>query len=522
MTTRYDGYTLVARVSKGVGALSLGTTVSLIGQVVIVPVAMVTWGQIRYGEWLALSGLVAFLKLSDLGIQTYVVNRLTAAYSTGQRDELQQTLHSAVKVQIPLVGVGLLALGTAVISVPLGDWLELQTVGGLGLGLVVWLLGVELLTGVPMGVYAGVYRATGRLARAAVVGATQQALLYGCTIALVAWDLTFVSVAAARVTVAIGVSAFILRDLKKLYPWLELWPASGSWTEGLGMVIPGLFFLLIPVAEQLSNQFTILVVQRWLDGGEVSRLATHRTAINASRMASALLATAAWPELTALRARDERGRLLAIVSSLTKINIWIVGTAILILLVALPWIYPLWTVGRLDLELVTMGVLAARVGTWSVWNIGSTTLLATNRHRPVALCLAGSGIVAGALAIPLVQMLGMRGAVLASLLGDLCLPAWFIPRLVLQELGGSATRAFKETVLPGFTVVGLPLLLGLSAWALISDVGIRYLVVVPMCAISAIVLIWWHMTPRERRWLRLFLSKDLQNPRARSSEGREQ
>ncbi len=68
------GASLLARVGRGVGALSFGAAVNLVGQVSIVPVAMYFWGETRYGEWVVLTGLVSFLKLTDLGLQTFVVN----------------------------------------------------------------------------------------------------------------------------------------------------------------------------------------------------------------------------------------------------------------------------------------------------------------------------------------------------------------------------------------------------------------------------------------------------------------
>src|SRR5262249_33913754 len=78
---------LLARVAKGVGALSLGAVVNAVSQISIVPIALYAWGAVRYGEWVVLTGLVSFLKLTDLGLQTFVVNRLCASYTRGDRAE---------------------------------------------------------------------------------------------------------------------------------------------------------------------------------------------------------------------------------------------------------------------------------------------------------------------------------------------------------------------------------------------------------------------------------------------------
>ena len=57
----------LTRVSRGVGALSLGALVNILSQV-IVPIALYVWGKFRFGEWLLLAGLVQLLKVTDLGI----------------------------------------------------------------------------------------------------------------------------------------------------------------------------------------------------------------------------------------------------------------------------------------------------------------------------------------------------------------------------------------------------------------------------------------------------------------------
>src|SRR5438270_11669764 len=161
------------RVGRGVSALSLGAAVNVLWQVVV-PVALYVWGKFRFGEWLLLTGLVQFLKITDLGIQTYVVNKLCASFANGERDEFRRVLHSTLRVQLPLsFGVlAIVAVGTAVL--PTERLLGLHTVGGGALFAVILLLSAELLLAVPMGVIGGVYRATGHLARAAILSALQQ------------------------------------------------------------------------------------------------------------------------------------------------------------------------------------------------------------------------------------------------------------------------------------------------------------------------------------------------------------
>src|SRR5262245_17879450 len=88
----------VARVVRGSFALSLVALINAVGQVAVVPVALHFWGAGKYGDWVGLSALVAFLSLSDIGIQTYVVNRMCARLARGERDTITFDLHSALRL----------------------------------------------------------------------------------------------------------------------------------------------------------------------------------------------------------------------------------------------------------------------------------------------------------------------------------------------------------------------------------------------------------------------------------------
>jgi O-antigen/teichoic acid export membrane protein len=496
-----SGASLLARVSRGVGALSLNAGVNVIGQLSIVPVALYAWGEVRYGEWIVLTGLISLLKLTDLGLQTFVVNRLCASYARDDREEMHHILHSTLRIQYLLVGGVLGLISIALLVVPLNHALQLRTVAGLNLYVVALLLAIELLIGVPMGVIGGIYRATGRLARAAMIGACQQLALVGLTLALIASQTTFVSLAGARVGIALIISVWLIYDLRRLYPWLRIWPTSGTWRDGLRMIGPGLFFLLIPVADYLSGQFTLMVIQKTLEGGAVSRLATHRTVVNLAQMASGLLMHAVWPELTALHARAQNGDLTWVYRSLAKLNLWLVGAVAFGVLPFIPWIYPSWTAGRLTLDEWTLAFLTIRMLIWGIWSASMTMLAAINRHQLVALTLLGASGITSILAVTLVPVMGISGAALAALLGDLCVSAWLVPSLACREIGDSFSAFLAEAGAALSMGIGIPVGLGLVAWLLLPSPLLRYLLVIPISMGIALMLMWRQLAPFERQFV---------------------
>jgi O-antigen/teichoic acid export membrane protein len=484
-------------VGRGVAALSLGSVLNIVGQLLVIPVVMRTWGPVRWGEWIVLAGSVSLLATSDLGLQSFVVNRLCAAYACGERDRMVVDLQSALKIHLPLIAVIIALMANILPWVSVGTLLGLRTVRGAKLLALLLLLACDPLLGVPMGVVAGVYRATGRLARGAMAGNARQAALVLATVVLVWAGGGLLALALVRVTLAIGVSAWILIDLKRLYPWLRLWPTEGSLGNGLAMLAPGIFFLLVPVTSYLGNEFILMIVQRSAGGSVVSRYATHATAINFARTVANALAFAIWPELTSLYARGELERLRAAHGVYVKLNLYLVLCATFAIIVFLPSIYRSWT-GGLTLDWLTVDFMAARLVLWGGSSASMTLLLSINRQRKVSLALAISGLIGGFAAALLVPRIGISGAALATLLGDICAPAWLLPLLASWETEELPLRLVRKAYAPPVISFSAALLAVLLGWSWILSPAARYLVVTPIGGLLGLTVAWSMASAWER------------------------
>lgn len=454
----------LGRVASGTAALAVSAAVSIVGQFLIVPVALGVWGAEVYGEWVSLTALVTSLTLTDLGVQTYVVNRMCAHHARGDTDAVLSDLHSALRVQIPfvfaLLVVGALAFGL----LPMGSWLGFQTVSGPGLFATLFFLGAEILFWVPMGVVAGTYRAAGKLTRAAMIQAVYRLGQFVFPIGLIALGGSFAWVAFARFALSLAIFAWVLWDLGRVYPWFRLFPLRGSLREGARMLGPGSLFLLLGLSDYVAVQGTIMVLQGRLGGAEVALFATHRTLVNTARTLSGLVTSAAWPEITALDARSDTRSLARVHRSLAKLNGWFVGALLLGFLPVAAPLYALWTMKELAIDGVVMAILAAQTILWGFYRGGATVLSATNRQGRLVPLLFANALVGVVVAVALVPTLGIRGAAIGGFAGDLLVASWLVPRATSRALGegvGPYARSIGAMALLG---LGVPALLGGAAY----------------------------------------------------------
>ena len=489
----------VGRVLRGTAALSVVAVINTISQLAIVPVALHFWGAGKYGDWVGLSALVAFLGLSDIGIQTYVVNRMSARYARGESEALTFDLHSALRLQLPLVVALWCFIALGAWWLPFGKWLAISSLSRPGLAVTVMALACEVVLSVPMGVVVGTYRASGKLARAGYITAVQRAVLFLVSAALIALGADLPAVAVSRLMIQVATWTFVVLDLKRLFAWMKFWPIGGSFRVGAQMLGPGLLFLLAALADYVASQGTIALVQSRLGGAELAHYATHRTFVNIGRMVSGILATAVWPELTAMDARGERAGLIQAHRSYCKLNGWIVGALLLALIPVSDTIYSAWTLRTLNLDKGTLIILAGQSVLWAFWTCGVTVLAATNRQGKLVAILLINAVAGTIIAYVLLPRFGIRGAALGGLLGDLLVAVWLLPATVCHVLG-DRFQSFIVDVAP-IAILGLVVPFGLVAIAaqFLPWVGARGPVVSCTGFVASLLVTWYQLKLSERQ-----------------------
>lgn len=498
---------LVDRVVRGTLALSLVTAVNMAGQIATVPIAMHAWGAARYGEWVALSALVGFLTLVDLGVQPHVVNQMTAAHARGDSETFLTELHSAFRLQSALV-TGLLLVGAAVTAaLPIQRWYGVVTASRIEVYLTVLLLGAELLIGVVTGPIGGSYRATGRFARGALVNLAHRVLFFGGQLTLMLAGAGFVFVALARVALSLVISAWLLLDLRRALPWFSMSELRGDLRAGIKMLVPASLFVLTGLADYLTLQGTVLVVQSLAGGAEVTQFTTQRTMVNMGRMLASQLPIVLWPEITAMSARGEIQKLLRVHRSMAKLVAFIVGALLLALLPLGRFVYAWWTLRTLSFDAVIYGIMAAQTIAWGVWSSSSTVLVATNRQRRLVSFLVANALATLGLAALLVPRLGVRGAALAALLADLAIMAWSAPRAACDVTGDRLPAFAREVAWALFVGLLLPAAFGALVYRYLPWPPARF-IVAPLAGLGVgVVAFFLAFAPAERLAARRILER---------------
>ena len=132
--------TVRQRIARGIGANAFGQAVSIVIQLVGVPILLHAWGTQLYGEWLLLSAIPAYLSMTDLGFSQSAANDMTARVARGDRAGALAVFQSLGLLVYAAAAVGLMLTAVAVPWLPLADWLHLTAMDASTAQWVLWLL----------------------------------------------------------------------------------------------------------------------------------------------------------------------------------------------------------------------------------------------------------------------------------------------------------------------------------------------------------------------------------------------
>lgn len=433
------------------GALAslLTQVINALGQILLVPLFLLAWGSSRYGEWLAVSAVVAYASLLDGGVQTWVVNRLNALYAKNELVEYARTLHSALHWSL-VVSVGALGVVIAtVLLVPLDTVLGLASIDRWTTSLLLALLAIQIIVTLPAGLISGIYRTVGEFARGLMIANIQRASHFALT-ALALWLGAGLPVVAVvqLVPLAAGL-AYAARDLRRRHPEIPLGIANRDFSLALGFLGPSLLFLLIQFAQVLGLQGGVLVVSALFGSTSVVVFVTSRTLANLVRQVSGSLGNALWPELTVLQAQDRLDTVREVHRLAVKVVLALTIAAAVLLHFVAEDLVRAWTRNRINYDAQLMDALLVLLVLQALWTVSSIVLMAWNRNKLVALCYVlsnGLGLMVGFL---MAGSMGLAGLVYGLCIADACVNGVFIPwstcRALRQDLGAFV----REIVLKG-------------------------------------------------------------------------
>ena len=380
---------MLSRVTKTTSILYVSQLVNLISQAILPPLFLGTYGAELYGNWITLSAGVAWLGSLDLGLQTYVANRLTLEYAKGDIQSFRLTQSVLLRVSLGVATLALLLSATLAFTLPLGKLLGLK-LPATEAAVTTLLLAAQILIGTIWGQLNATFRAVLLTHRGAVWGTFQGCLMLATTSILVSIHSPLWAIASGQLFSYLVASVASIVDLRRSVPSAS--PTLALWNpqRARESIMPSLLFGSFTVSNFLAFQVPILALANVCGPTAAVGFSLARTYCGVIRQVLGPVRNSMRPELARLSATRSSIRLQSVYSAFASISMAVGVVATSLMLIGAIRFVPWWT-GRGDV-FDSATYLAMAVATLMV--VAKDTELelpfSTNQHRDAALiCLLG-------------------------------------------------------------------------------------------------------------------------------------
>ena len=426
--------TLAAAVARGV---------NLIVSFISVPLAVGYLGRDRYGIWITISSLLAFLSFADLGLGGSLLNALSDAFGREDRSQAQRYVASAF---------WLLAIIASILWIPFAGghhWIATQLFSGGADALSLAEASTAILIAItvfflnfPLNLYTQVltaYQQRTIVNICAIITSIGNLLAIIAVIAFkggLVWLVLGYSGCGLLVSLIASVWLYFYSK-----PWLK--PSTSAIDSSLmrNLLGAGWMFLVTSIFWIVNLQADNLIISHFLGPGEVTPYSISYRLLSYAVIFQSFAVVALWPAYTEAKARGDNGwirrafkanLIFSFVSSLPLTVVFVVfGQQII-----------RWWAGEAAVPTVSLLVWMA------VWNLllatfsaGSFLLNAFGRLTGMTIYGTVTAVVNIILSIVLVQRWGVNGVVFASVvsLGLLSyLPIFLEAKRTLQSLPRSS------------------------------------------------------------------------------------
>lgn len=374
-----------ARVSFVTG---LSTIVTIVTQLIAVPICLHYWGEVAYGRWLALFSTFMLLRSLDAGFTLYVGNKLNYLYHVDGA-ALHKHLASALVGIIVISALQLAVVGGALAFDPVASYLGItHHVGAYSgqLGLLILIVS-WVLTGSYLGIVHRLLVPTGLMYQAAWWAMIFQIMQFLAIIVAAFLKLsvlqTSILFATAQFFIYVASALYIRHRLPEYLPWLR----GMDIVTGLKDLANAQMLAASLFMQQGSTNGMLLMVSSLAGHGAVPMFATIRTLANFWTSVTTVLTGPLLPDIVRLHVKGEKYKLFALNQAFWMIVGSFVSLAVLLTYPLMPYVYGLWTTHAIALDRSLLCLMLASV---VVANAGALVSLHLNGINSLRIILLTS------------------------------------------------------------------------------------------------------------------------------------
>jgi O-antigen/teichoic acid export membrane protein len=410
MQQQGDTVTIKRRLIGAFGASVLSPLVSVLVQLINVPVMLRFWGAHLYGEWLLISTIPAYLLLTDFGFGNVAGSDMTMRVHSGDTEGAIESFQS-IAAFVLVVSLALGALLTAAIFLlPIHRLLHLTSMSPRQTQISLLFLSINCLVILQWNFINAGYRCAGKYAIALLYVNVIRVLEGVSFLVLLFSHAGPVQLSMLMLGISILGTGWLLFMKSRLIPWLPLGVRHARWQRVRELTQPAIAYMAFPTGSAFSLQGMTMMVGIVLGPMAVAVFNPMRTLSRTVSQLSDAVRISVLVELSAVYGQQNWELARRLHRAACQVSLLLAFLASIALAISGPRIFALWTHGRIVMDVPTFDILLIVVLVNSIWNASSAVPMAANKHQRLAVAYLVCTSAALLVGYPLTRHFGMRGA----------------------------------------------------------------------------------------------------------------
>ena len=436
---------LIDRLRKGIASEIFANITRIVIQVGGVPLFLAFWGDDGYGEWLLLTAILGYLRLSNVGFGQATRNRMAMEVSAGERDRALGYFQSTSMLFLVIGLVVMISVGLAAIAAPgIHAFLNFEILSVDDLRQAFLILGLVIAINLQAEVLDAGFRCEGHYGLSTFLIMLSEIVVFALVIVVLLTDGGLVLGIACYLGGSLFRFLLLWFVLRRYAPWITFGVEKASLETVKTFTMPSLAFMAFPLGQAMSLQGTLIVIGAILGPPAVVIFNTVRMLSRYTVHLTVTFARIGSPEIAYAYGRGDMALVRQVHWQVCRIGFWAALIACGSLAVATPWILRIWTQGQINPWPGIYLTLLAAVLLWAAHTLVANVLQATNNHQRFAVVFLVVSMFGLALSAPLIGLFNLPGAALSSILVELILLIYVLPRAA--KFGGGTVGGFLRHI----------------------------------------------------------------------------
>lgn len=368
------------RIYQGLGANAFGQIITIAIQLISVPILISIWGIEKYGEWIVISAIPAYLAFSDLGLTSASANKVAILFERerfGVSQRIYQTCFVLVTLLSVIITCLIAILGTAF------NFVEILNIKNfthptflyLSIGLI-----VHVVLAMQTNVYLIPFRAVKKTPKSTFILNTTRLLEWSAALTAVTYSQSAEALVLTLIVTRLIANILIFAISTNITPHLNVLGGGVDKKAARVLIRPALASMAFPIGLALTIQGATILISIFVGGAGVALFSIYRTLTRLVIQAVTVINQSIWPELSYAYAKNNNILIKEIINRTGKISLY--GCTIFILAIYLcsDFLIRLWIGPDVIQDKVLLILMLAATLLHVLWQRFWVFLMATNNH----------------------------------------------------------------------------------------------------------------------------------------------